>query len=345
MNWLRSVKRVQLSPGELVKENLRNVYESGPLEVERKRMHTDWLEDYLAVDGPLAGKGNKYKRLVAAAVRSFYTRNDSPLFGDFKVPEDNYEERRSRPISVEEAIKLINLLPFRAKVVAVCQLQSGIRITELLRLKYKEIEEGLEKGRLPLKVPLRNDNGREYFTYLGEDSVNLLKLYLQHRGSLTGRKIKQDEYIFIPEQKETRKTEPLKRDFIQRQILRTVLRSGLSERNSHKDLTWRQNYHTHAFRHIFRTECAHAGIPNEIAEFWMGHDRGVEYIYNHRDKFHEEDFETEYRKVEPYLSITKPAAAQPEQQERVKLLEERLARMESAFASISGDLKQAIEKT
>ena len=325
------MKRVQLSPRELVEENLRNVYESGPLEVDRKRMHTDWLEEYLAIDGPLVGRGNKYKRLVAASVRSFYTRNDSPLFGDFKVPEDNYEERRSRPISVEEATKLINLLPFRAKVVAVCQLQSGIRITELLRLKYKELAEGLEKDRMPLKVPLRNDNGREYFTYLGEDAVNLLKLYLQHRASLTGRQIKQDEYIFIPEQKETRKLEPLKRDFIQRQILRTVLRSGFSNRNSHKDLTWRQNYHTHAFRHIFRTECAHAGIPNEIAEFWMGHDRGVEYIYNHRDKFHEEDFTAEYRKVEPYLSITKPLMA-PSQQEELQDLREQVAEIRALMA-------------
>jgi len=325
------VKRVQLSPGELIKENLKNVYESGPLQVDRKRAHTDWLEEYLAVDGPLSGRGNKYKRLVAAAVRSFYKRNDSPLFGDFKVPEDNYEERRSRPIAVQEAIKLVNLLPFRAKVAAVCQLQSGIRITELLRLKYKELAEGLEKNQLPLKVPLRNDRGREYFTYLGEDAVNLLKLYLQHRSTLTGRPVKLEDYIFVPEQKDAKQRGPVKRDFIQRQILRTVLRSGFSNRNSHKDLTWRQNYHTHAFRHVFRTECAHAGIPNEIAEFWMGHDRGVEYIYNHRDKFHEEDFTAEYRKVEPYLSITKPLMA-PSQQEELQDLREKVANIEALMA-------------
>jgi len=36
-----------------------------------------------ALDGLCKGKGSAYQKLVAASVRSFYKRNDSPLFGDF----------------------------------------------------------------------------------------------------------------------------------------------------------------------------------------------------------------------------------------------------------------------
>ena len=48
---------------------------------------------------PLKQCSNSYWRTAAAEIRSFYTRNDSPLFEDL-VPFSAYEEKLTRQISV-----------------------------------------------------------------------------------------------------------------------------------------------------------------------------------------------------------------------------------------------------
>ena len=64
--------------------------------------------------------------------------------------------RREGPILFRLRKRLNKSAAFQAEIVETCQLYSGIKITELLRLKYAEIAEDLGKGWLPLKVALRN---------------------------------------------------------------------------------------------------------------------------------------------------------------------------------------------
>jgi len=331
LDWLRDAKGVSLSPSELLKSNLENVYGSGPTEVERKRLHTDWLQEYVSLNGPLGVFSNSYRRTAATAVRSFYRRNDSSLFGDFEVPFNAYEEKLTRQISVAEARRYISILPLRSKAVCICLLQCGMRVTEFLHLRWRELQPGIEKGDNPLKVLLRNDRGREYFTFLGRDGIAAVKLYLEYRKNLVRRGIQSDEYVFINDfgSQEHRTDRPLLKDYVERQVVRAVVAKGLVQRKGGRK--WRCEFHPHALRHLFKTECAHAGINPMISEFWMGHDKGIEYVYNHQHELHPEDFVEAYGKVEPYLSVSTPEDW-ADQQEKLRDLERRLTTLEAVYS-------------
>lgn len=320
LDWLRVERGVSFSPSALLRANLENVYGSGPTEVERKRMHTDWLQQFVGLEGPLNGLSNSYRRTAAAAVRSFYDRNDSPLFGDFEVPLNSYEERLTRQISVEEAKRYISVLPLRSKAACVCLLQCGIRVSEFLRLRWKTLQDGFERNENPIKITLRNDNGREYFTLLGTDGIEMVKLYLKYRSSILRRQIRPEEYVFINEAgtPPNRTDRPLLHGNLSRQIVRSLVAKGLVEKPG-KGQEWRCDFHPHALRHLFKTECAHAGIHPMVSEFWMGHDKGVEYVYNHRHELHPKDFIEMYRKVEPYLNIISGAPGAISEKDQEKL--------------------------
>jgi len=338
LEWLREVRGVSLSPSELVRVNLGNIYGSGPVDVEKKREHTDWLQEFISLDGPLQGLGNSYRATAATAIRSFYKRNDSPLFGDFQVPFDAFEEKLTEQISVEDAKRYISVLPLRSKAVCICLLQCGMRVSEFLQLKWKDVQSGIEKKETPVKIMLRNDNGLQYFTFLGTDGIEILKLYLQYRKSLVGMPVRSNEYIFINDvgSGKYRVDKPLLSDYVNRQIVRALVAKGLVEKPKGDD-KWRCNFHPHALRHLFKTECAHAGINPMISQFWMGHDKGIEYVYNHQHELHPEDFVEAYRKAEPSLNIISGPSgkAAVEIRERIKRLEAEFDEFRRKFEASS----------
>ncbi len=45
--WLRERKGVSMTLDQLITDNLRCVYESAAVDVERKRRHRAWLEEYV----------------------------------------------------------------------------------------------------------------------------------------------------------------------------------------------------------------------------------------------------------------------------------------------------------
>ena len=47
LRWLAEEKGVKVAPSELITWNLQNVHESKATEVFKKRVHTDWLEEYV----------------------------------------------------------------------------------------------------------------------------------------------------------------------------------------------------------------------------------------------------------------------------------------------------------
>jgi site-specific recombinase XerD len=98
--WL-DTKRVALNPDELIRDNLRCVYGSGPEEVALKRKHTDLLDEYANVYLLQRGDGYSSRHRKVAAIRAFYHWNDSDLFGAFTLA-DGKAERRNRTPSADD---------------------------------------------------------------------------------------------------------------------------------------------------------------------------------------------------------------------------------------------------
>jgi integrase len=291
------------TPEGLIRRNLENVFKSDAVDVARKREATDWLFEFIQRGGVSGAGGNSYRKCAASAVFSFYKRNDSPLFGDFKVPIDNYEEPKAALVEIEMAKKFISILPLRAKLAALIEFQSGLRVCDIVNLKWKQLMASYGKGEVPLKIEgLRNDNGRGFYSFLGQDAVTILGIYLKYRRNLVGRDIEPEDYLLVREGKATGSKDPVEPTYIQRQIRLSALNAKFCEKKDGKH--HRYAYRTHLFRHLFKTECGHAGINPMISEFFMGHDKGIEYVYNHQHEIHPEDFIALYKKVEPYLSIS-----------------------------------------
>jgi len=58
--WLRDRKGVSMTLDQLIIDNLRCVYESAAVDVERKRRHRAWLEEY--VNAVLLSRSESYRR-------------------------------------------------------------------------------------------------------------------------------------------------------------------------------------------------------------------------------------------------------------------------------------------
>jgi hypothetical protein len=105
LDFLREVKEIALSPDELIVDNLKAVFESKAIDVATKRRHTDWVLEYANVYLLRKGAPEGSRKVAGSIIKTWYQRNDSPLFGDFQVstsdttgrPASRDSGRKSRP--------------------------------------------------------------------------------------------------------------------------------------------------------------------------------------------------------------------------------------------------------
>jgi len=354
--WLRGCKDAALTPSKLVQLNLKNIYESQSLDVATKRQHTDWLLEFVNTEardqkGDWVKSGKWIKGIVTAA-RAFYKSNDSPLTGNMRIPQPIMYRKRTKSMTIEQARKLIAVLPFRVKVIAIIQLKSGMRIGEALNLKWSDIKKRYEAKEVPLRIDLLNDNGREYFTFLDAEAVEFLRQYLTYREKLVGRKIEDAEYIFIAEAADPElRLRAIDRDSVVRQFFGTAKDKGLVTNTDNDMRSHKSEFKSHGLRHIFKTEVVRAGSElsiqriDTIVEYFMGHDKGIQEIYDHTSEFHPELFKSAYEKISAYLSLdaSKIDEMKIAEQARTAMLDkvqrqdERLAKLESMIAEYQTD--------
>lgn len=179
LKWMKSMKSVSMTPDELVRDNLRCVYGSAPEDVATKRRHADWLNEYVNVYMISKNASEAWRTLAFAAVKEFYKKNDSPLFGDIGFSLGQ-AQAPPKALHEEDIRKVLHLLPLNAKLPLLIEWQSGMEINRVLGLKWKEVEE-IWKGEQPLRIELfgRKSHRRGYHTFLGRDSVELLKVWLE----------------------------------------------------------------------------------------------------------------------------------------------------------------------
>jgi integrase len=189
-------------------------------------------------------------------------------------------------------------------------MKSGMRIGDVLHLKYGDLKERYEGKQIPLKIDLINDHGKEYYTYIDAEGVEYLRQYLEYREKLVGRNIQEDEYIFIAEYADPeQRLKPIDRDSVVRQFYETAKSKGLVTNHDNSMRSHKSEFKSHGFRHIFKTEAVRAGAElgiqriDILIEFFMGHDKGVQEVYDHNSEIHPELFKNAYEKIGAYLSL------------------------------------------
>ncbi len=297
--YLRRLRErgINLTPDELVVDNLRCIYESSATDVQTKRKHTDWLDEY--INRHLVEKENAQNtRIVtAAAIQQFYARNDSPLFGDFQVSRQSPREP-PRPLDPADVRSVLKALAPDLRTPLLCVWQSGVEINRVLSLTWGKLE-GIDhsRGDGPLKLEFygRKKHSRAYYTFLGRDAVEHLRIWHGRWVELRSRRPEPHEPVFLGKQGTYLDAAWLNARF--RKTAVNLRGQGLVANGD--PASW----HSHALRHSFRTEASHAGVKSEISEFFLGHTGGISYVYNHRDELHPEDLVREYLKVEPHVSL------------------------------------------
>lgn len=324
--WLREKKGVTMSPDELIQDNLKCVYESASIDVQTKRRHTDWLDEF--VNRFLVDKGivDQSRATTASFVRLFYSRNDSPLFGAFAVSLHAVRPPPP-PLEANDIRAVLKALPLAQRIPLLMMWQGGIEINRVLSLTWRDVS-GIEQGDYPLRLQAygRKRHRRVFHTYVGRDSIAGVKAWSEKWADLQKKRPNPEDLVFMG------KGGPMSvgnlNEALRRMALR-LARQGLV-RNANP-----QSWHSHYLRHSFETEAAHAGVPKEVRGFFEGHVTDIAWVYNHTDAIHEEDLVSAYLKLEPYVSLDQTEATMKrdyEEKERVLLrrlaaLEERVSRM------------------
>jgi integrase len=332
--WLKS-SGVTLRPDQLITDNLQNVFKSDPTDISRKRMHTDWLLRYVNTYLIQKGCSQGYRTHEATVIKRFYARNDSALYGDFQLSFER-AKRVTKALTPADIRVVLKSLPIQVRLPYLLAWQGGLEVDKIMSLKWSDVEEGLERGERPLKLTFsgRKRMVRPYFTFVGSDSIDLL---LQWRAKLEdGMKRRPGSEEFVMLGKNGR---PMDYGWVWRVLKQKTKQLGAARLIKVLDP---KSWHPHNFRKSFRTEAAHAGVPSDTVEFFMGHDRGVIAIYNRSDEVHEEDFLTEYRKMEPFVSLDYTESALRDEYEtreqtylsKILEIEKNYEELKREFASI-----------
>jgi len=275
------------SPPELIEEAKR----VGVKKTEQKlKEFYDWLRtDYEIPEkgGRRRGERGLAPRSAARViedVRVFYKENDIPI-GNLHLPTPRkLKENFRRFLSAQDVKRMIDVCErLRDRAIILCAFQGGLGMKELISLNYGDVAEGLEKGEVPLTLHLvREKEGIEYYTFLGEDAVDTLRCYikLRRKGSryLSPENITHDSPLFISESNRRRKERVRAYESgINRAMQAVALKAGLiSEGEKRRTIN---TAGIHALRASFSTILRDQGVPSDYVEEMLGHRLPYEGAY------------------------------------------------------------------
>jgi len=237
-------------------------------------------------------------------VRSFFDYHEVPL----TTAKNVYGKRRKKKnhrkqIDLTEAKELLGQLSQRNRTILLIMLQSGMEIGAVLKkfgyMWHTQVKPQLDMGKRRMKIELddRKGGGNWYFTCISRDAIHELRKWLEQRRHIIQslledhkqiqKSVIEGEPIFI-----TRKGTPLKTTHFAHQL----------QMKTNGKVT------SHVFRKLFKSEASvpDRGISRKIVEFWMGYFNGIDAVgsvYYKSPEIHEEVFENEYARLEPFINI------------------------------------------
>lgn len=234
------------------------------------------------------------------AIRSFYKANGFPL--SVKTPKFSVKkENQKLNLTPGQAKQLIDHAPtIRDRAIIAMQFQGGFDVSTLCSLNYADVKRELETGIEPLLIRVvRGKDEVEYFTFIGKDSIELLKAYLNERKT-SGEELKLDSPLFVKEGYAKKSKQRIATHLIQNMMRDTALRSGIvnSEDLDYSDFN---PCRPHALRSAFSTILALNGFNQTLIDFMQGHRVAYNgsYFIPQPEKIREM-----YRGIESHLSLS-----------------------------------------
>jgi integrase len=320
-----------LDPKDLIEEAKRVGVKKTELKVKE---FYDWLRtDYVIPEKGGRRKGEKGLAPRSASriiedVRVFYKENDIPI-GNLHLPTPRkLKENFRKFLSAQDVKRLVDVCErLRDKAIILCAFQGGLGMKELITLNYGDVAEGLDKGEIPITLHLiREKEGIEYYTFLGEDAVDTLRCYikLRKKGSryLDPEEIKKDSPLFISESNRRRKERVRAYESgINRAIQAVAIKAGMiTEEEKRRTIN---TAGIHALRASFSTILRDQGVPPDYVEEMLGHRLPYDGAYMRPTV---NRIKEAYLKAYPALSIKPMVIKTPPKEEIDDRIKDYLAR-------------------
>ena len=200
-------------------------------------------------------------RIALSAIKGFFEVQGVPL--KLKSDFPGGQAIGSRAITKEELRSLTEDVSLYTKTIVYMLKDTGLRVSDLRRLTYGDVRKGLENNDdfIPIKLRTKK-SGTICRTFLGSESINLLKQYLKGRREGTRRIPPEtiiDESPLI--RSKTKKIRPVSRGGLTVLILHHLKRVGLAD----EDLS------AHSIRKYTQTQLDASGIPANFVDVILGH--------------------------------------------------------------------------
>lgn len=239
--------------------------------------------------------------MAVQAIRSFYGTFDIfvKLKGRSSLPTPVVIHKRRRLEAEEVATLVNNARTPRDRAIILTIFQSGMDVSTVCSLHYKDVLVGLESGKTPLRIDtVRQKSGIEYYTFIGRDAVNAIKAYLNDIKS-KGIELEADDPLFIKLiQRSDKAITRITTNLIQKMVKETARRAGLANG---------RRVNPHALRESFSRIMVKAKVPESVVHFWLGHTLGT--LAKAYFDVGEEGILQYYTEREALVSITAPKNA------------------------------------
>jgi integrase len=210
-----------------------------------------------------------------------------------ELPKSTITKTFDRAPTREELQKLLTFTNIRGKTVIEIATSSGLRLSTLLSLKWKDIVFEKDYTMINVQVQMGRKSTRDFCTFITPECRNVLleyKRYLERKG----RKVEPENYVIANDKYYDTKLGACSIQMFWERLLRTA---GLAEKTNNFHVL-----HFHVLRKFFKTACTNANCRREYIEYWMGHSgEGLDSVY---DRFTPEDHVAQYTKAISNLSIT-----------------------------------------
>ena len=277
----RFCKYLNIQPDQMIKGCKDQDGDPNPKAVSK---YNKLLDDYigeLQAQGLTPGGVNG----LIKGIKAIFRANGLRLELNYSISSRvTYKPRSPTP---EELQKILDLADLRSRVIITLFASGGFREGTLIKLKYRHVRRDLESGIVPIHIHVEAEitKGKyhDYDTFIGQEAVHYLRLYLQMRRKGTAKippEIINDESPLIRNICK-RKSTPVTNSAIYLIIRDLYRKAGLI---SSETIGRRHDICVHSIRKFFRTQLSALNVQTDYIEYMMGHT--IRHLSRHRDERH-----------------------------------------------------------
>ena len=284
------------------------------------------------------GISDKLANVYCGAMKSFYSSNGFPI--DVKLGKSRKKKANFKLIvRAPEISKLLSVATsLRDKAIIKFMYESTQGVSEVCSLNYGDIkqfeEDGIEIWQFHL---IRKKTNTEYFTEIGEECIEFLKLYFEER-KRSGEVFDEFSPVFVKEGRQKFSRGRITPNLIENMLKALAIKSGLvtEQQMALADLNPAR---PHSLRSGGMSVLKLAGAPEKLVEFRAGHelDETDSAYFLARPEECREIFRKHYNtlRVKGTTQID---------EERIKNLEKMLAEREITVQALAENGKLKVEE-